>query len=285
MKLPTLSSPLKLFQPAPALPALGAAGIGGSMMFSSRGGGGGYDPDDDFEDYDVYDDAPPPEPERRPRAARSSRSGGGDEGGPPSGGRPRTSQFQPEERYWTDYLRIALPVIGLLLMIGLLWFWADQLINDDPDTTESAATEDIGLVNTASPTPPPAEIQSTPPPANTDVETETTPPPADTTEAQPTEPPADETGEEEAPPPDEEPADTGGTFTSGQNVVVANADVLNLRPNPSTEGDPIGELAAGDSLVILSGPEEGEDFIWWEVQTADGASTGWVVEDYLEAAE
>lgn len=280
MKLPTFSSPLKLFQPAPAQPAFGAAGIGGGMMFSSRGGGGGgYDPDDDYDDYDVYDDAPPPEPERRPRATRSAASGGDDEGRAPSGGRPRTSQFQPEERYWTDYLRIALPVIGLLLMIGLLWFWADRLINDDPDTTEPVATEDIGLVNTASPTPPPAQIQSTPPPANTGTTTETTPPPADTNTA----PPDGETGEGEAPPEEEAPADTGGTFSSGQTVVVTEG--LNLRPNPSTEGDPIGELAAGDTLTILSGPEEGESYIWWEVQTADGALTGWVVEDFIEASE
>src|SRR5699024_10579161 len=31
VKLPQLSSPLKLFQPAPAQPALGAAGVGGNM--------------------------------------------------------------------------------------------------------------------------------------------------------------------------------------------------------------------------------------------------------------
>jgi hypothetical protein len=274
VKLPRLSSPLKLFSPAPAQPALGVAGIGGNMMFAS-GGGGGYDPDDDYDDFDDQ----PVEPERRPRATRSSRSAStGGERRETTGGRPRTTQFQPEERYWTDYLRIALPVIGLLLMIGLLWFWADRLINDDPNTTEPIATEEIGLVTTASPTPP-VQIQSTPPPADTGVVAQETPAAGDNQAG----------GESESPPPaddaapTEPPADTGATFADGDAVVVT--EDVNLRPNPTTEGDPLMVVPAGEQLTITGGPEEGEDFVWWEVVTADGATTGWVVEDFLEPAE
>src|SRR4051794_6192386 len=54
----------------------------------------------------------------------------------------RTVSYQPEERYWTDYLRIALPVIGLLLLIGLLWYWASALIGNtssQPPPTQNAA--------------------------------------------------------------------------------------------------------------------------------------------------
>lgn len=272
VKLSNFPSPLKLFSPAPAMPLLGAAGIGGNLMFASGGGGGDYDP----EDYDEFDDDPA-EPERRPRATRSSRSRG--DAQDTVVGRPRTTQYQPEERYWTDYLRIALPVIGLLLMIGLLWFWADRLINDDPDITEPTAEEEIGLVSTAAATEPPVQTQSTPPPANTDAPggatgTQNTPAAAANPTEEPAEtPPVNETGQ----------ADTGGSaFADGDTVITT--EPINLRPDPSTSGDPIAVLDVGDTLTINGGPEEGETYVWWEVVTEDG-DTGWVVEDFIEPAE
>lgn len=274
MKFPGLSSPLKLFSPAPSQPALGMAGIGGNMMFASGGGGGGSgdDPDDDYEEFDDQ----PVDPEPRPRATRSARPASAEgKRRESTGGRPRTTQFQPEERYWTDYLRIALPVIGLLLMIGLLWFWADRLINDDPKTTEPVATEDIGLVTTASPTPP-VQIQSTPPSANTAAGTQEAPTDNQTTGQQQAPPPADDAQ------PTQPADDTGNTFTDGDPVTVT--EDVNLRPNPTTEGDALMVVPAGEELTITGGPKEGESYVWWEVVTADGTNTGWVVEDFLEPA-
>lgn len=277
MKLPNISNPLKLFAPAPAQPSLSIAGTGGSMMFASGSGGSGGDYDPDDYDYDPNEEAP--QPERRPRQPRSTRSSGGNDVN--SNGRSRTAQFQPEERYWTDYLRIALPVIGLLLMIGLLWYWAQSIINDDPNTTEPVPTDEaIGLVTESTPSPTQVIVEA-PPPAN---ESAVSTPAAGTGDApvQEEAPPPTDVPAEEAPV-EEAPADTGGTFADGDTVVVI--EPLNLRPEPSATGDPIAQLAVGDELTIVGGPQEGEDFIWWEVLQSDGATSGWVVENYIEAAE
>lgn len=280
MKLPNFSSPLKLFSPAPAQPAFGVAGAGGPMMFASGGGGGDYDPDD-FDQYEEFDDEPEP-PRRRPRATRSTQAGGG--GRDTTGGRPRTSQFQPEERFWTDYLRIALPVIGLLLLVGLLWFWADRLINDEPGPSEQVPTETIGQVVASTPTAPAATeplVVASPPPATgagTSAGEAATTPPAETQSGG-----DNQTGSapEATEPPAEEP-ETGAAFSSGEEVVIT--EPVNLRPNPTTEGEPIEVLDADSTLTIIGGPEESESYIWWEVATADG-TTGWVAEgDYLQPA-
>ena len=96
------------------------------------------------------------EPERPARAA-STRGRGAPEGG-------RLASQPAEERYWTDYLRVALPVLGLLLLIGLLWYWASAIIGNGsaeaPKTPVVVAN--VTPIEPATPPPPAAEP---PPPA------------------------------------------------------------------------------------------------------------------------
>lgn len=252
----------------PITQQLAPAGAGSTMMFARSSGGSGNrgGGNDGGDDYGYLDDDPddytPPTRSRTPRA-----TGGGGSGD--SGGRQRTTQFQSEERYWTEYLRIALPVIGLLLMLGLFWYWAQSLINDDDNTTEPVATETVGQADLETPT-----VEPT---------TEATEAPADsvTPTAEPTTPPtaAPTTAPTEESAATEESASTGELVVGGTATV--NDDDVNLRPDASTAGDAVAVLASGDELTIIGGPEEAEDYVWWQVETSDGTQ-GWVVEDFID---
>lgn len=275
VKRPSLS-PLRLFEspsPFPQLAGATASGSGlrgGAMMFARNAGGNGggsrrpddVDPDyDDFGDDEDAVEAPASRGSRRPAASQ----------GTASGGRQRTVQFQSEERYWTEYLRIALPVVGLLLMLGLFWFWAQSLIGNG-NSEEPSPTEQPGIVVTAT------ETINTPTPTE---QSQIVQPTAQPTQAvQPTQPPAEPTqpATNDATPP---PA-TGGEIAIGGTVVTNDADI-NMRPEASTTGDPVATLANGTTLTVVDGPVEAEGYTWWKVEDGNG-NTGWVVADFLTAS-
>ena len=253
--------------------------LAGVMQFASNGGGGGGRNDDDdgfdegYDDDFVYEEPAQQQPTRRaPGAQRGgqaggSGSGGGGRGGSGGGGRPRTVQYQPEERYWTEYLRIALPILGLLLMIGLLWFWALQLMGDDnggdqPVVTEPPATEEVVLPDStptteatedviAPPTPTPTEELSTP---------ETTPEVEET------------------------PADTGGGEIAIGSVVQVTEDGVNMRADATTSSDAVTQLNAGDSFEVVDGPVEADTYTWWMVVDDTNSVVGWIASDFIEVA-
>jgi quercetin dioxygenase-like cupin family protein/uncharacterized protein YgiM (DUF1202 family) len=97
----------------------------------------------------------------------------------------------------------------------------------------------------------------------------------------------DDVAEEATP---EATAEANGTpeavvdFAEGDAVVLNDSDVR-LRAEPSIEGEVLDTLDEGTELTIVSGPEEADDFTWYEVETADGELSGWIVADFLEPAE
>lgn len=250
-----------------------AVSRGGSMMFSS---GSGDDRGDEYDDDYQYDD-PPPATRRAPGAQRSGSGGSGSGGSGGGGGRQRSVHFQPEERYWTEYLRIALPIIGLLLMIGLFWYWASQLAGngnngDDPVSTESPGTvELIAQESTPAPT-----VQVIDQPTQ-----ELAEPPASTPDqAGETDAPVDPEPEE-TPVPDEETA--AGDFASGDFVVTT--DGVRMRSDGTTSAEIVQELPAGEVLEVQSGPVEADDYTWYEVIISDTNEAGWVASEFFEHAD
>ena len=190
----------------------------------------------------------------------------------------RTVSYQPEERYWTDYLRIALPVIGLLLLIGLLWYWASALIGDGgdqpPPTQETAAV--ITPVNEATPAPPTATaVVIAPTPGPPPVPTPTAAPAVATTQAQ-------------TPTPAAAVADPANPCASlpvyPVGAVVATTAELNLREGPSTDSAPVVVLPEGTRLQVTGEFQEAGQCDWWPVTVVDTGQSGFVIEQYLESA-
>ncbi|CAA9570128.1 MAG: hypothetical protein AVDCRST_MAG49-3518 [uncultured Thermomicrobiales bacterium] len=253
----------------------GAGGVSGSGgTFGPRGGRGAGDDFDDEGDQVQY------------VPARSA--------GRPAG-QERTVSYQPEERYWTDYLRIALPVVGLLLLLGLFVFWTQGLIGDDSDEEPTAPVAGEVIVQptvppVASPTivitpqagTQPAGNQAAVVPTPTGAaagagqETATEAPAAEET------PPADTAAADEDP----DAGETGveGEFVEGDAVVVSNPEGANLRDDTSSDATLVRELAEGDALTILGGPTESSGGLSWYRVSDDQGNEGYVVDTAIDAA-
>jgi hypothetical protein len=250
---------------------------GGSQM---RGSSGDQPRSSDDPMYNQPSAVPP---------IRSGRSTGSSERVPPpnvstgtsGGGGDRPSSFQTEERYWTDYLRIALPIAGLLLLLSVFWYWASSFIGDDNNGTQTPVVA-VNVTPQNQPTLTPTlqdAIQLTPQlPTATTAAAEPTQAPAQPTDApaQPTDAPAEPTQ-----------APSTGTFAEGDLVIVNDNDV-NMRVEPSTASDIVDTLSQGAELRVLSGtPTEFTDtdgtvYTYWNVSDDVAGVSGWVVGDFLE---
>lgn len=183
---------------------------------------------------------------------------------PPAGGGGRDLGYYPEERYWTDYLRIGAPILGVILILALFWFWANAFWGDDENDVATNGTPQATLpAITASPSAT-AQTGTTGSPIIL-----TTPPPGVATQ-----PPGQGTTPE---PP------AGGEIAIGATVAVANSGGtgVNFRTEPSTESEIIDVLLDGTQLTVIDGPLDAEGYTWWQVE--GDAGTGWLVQDYLQA--
>lgn len=172
-----------------------------------------------------------------------------------------------------------LPVVGLLLLLGLFWYWASTLIGDDNDSPESP-TAAVVITQMPSVETPTQETNIVP-----DESTQT----ADN--AQPTNTPQDAASGDETPT-EEATTDAGNgdqpvsDAFAVDDVVVTN-DSANLRTDPTADSDAVTVLAAGTELIVIGGPEADEsveDRIWWQVRDEATGDEGWVVEDAIDAS-
>ncbi|MEJ7762983.1 MAG: SH3 domain-containing protein [Thermomicrobiales bacterium] len=204
-------------------------------------------------------------------APRTERAERGERGDRDAGGQGRSVSYQPEERYWTDYLRLALPVIGLLLMLGLFLFWLNNLI-DDPSGTAPTETVIVGIIPPGSDTigagTPTAPVQTAP---------------ITTVAVDPAVVATDTVAPGDASAPTTEPVDAGEiTEFPVDSSVQVTEDGVNLRNDASIAADALETLSAGDILTITGPPREADDYTWYPVDF-DGVP-GWVVDEFIAAA-
>lgn len=192
----------------------------------------------------------------------------------------RTVSYQPEERYWTDYLRIALPVVGLLLLIGLLWYWASAIIGDRG--SQPPPTPELAVITT-----PPVEASTPAPPTATAmviVPTQGPPPEPTATPVPPvavaTQPPAPTTAPAAvATTEPENPCSSLPVYAVGD--LVQTTDQVNLREGPTTDSASVKVLPVGDQLQITGEFSEAGQCDWWPVTETESGLSGWVIEQYL----
>jgi len=185
--------------------------------------------------------------------------------------------YESEERYWTDYLRVALPVIGLLLMLALFWWWAQQFIGDDKSGNQVAleATQTTEIATKAAPTPTNTQevvVQST--------QVQTTP----TSETAGTD--GTNGGQAENTPVD----NPGGNvqnceFKKGDYVVVTQeGDGLRLRTDPEvSDTNSVDTLDAGTVLRVVEDCtiEDADGNQWVRVRDEATSRTGYVSADFV----
>ncbi|MDP9354039.1 MAG: SH3 domain-containing protein [Chloroflexota bacterium] len=190
---------------------------------------------------------------------------------------------QIEDQDWTDSLRIALPAIGLLLLLALFWFWAGSLI-DDGDDAPSLAVVRLTTASEVLITPAPTTPSPTPQPTPALVPTQNAAGAHQETPAAPAPTGADL--------PDVAPAhgtqdpNPGTGFAVG-SIVVTTEDGVRLRSGPSIDTDVVQELGPKGTMelrVTGAGESDGQD-PWYPVTGGASGSSGYVRGDLLQRSE
>lgn len=104
-----------------------------------------------------------------------------------------------------------------------------------------------------------------------------TPTPVATDEGTPV---AEPTRPSASPTPTEATSTPAGRFARGSWLVVSGTgDCLNVRDEPSLQGQVIACLPDGTEVQVLGGPRDADGYRWWRLATPRG--DGWAVENYL----
>jgi len=207
---------------------------------------------------DPIDDDIPPSADRRSADPR---------------GRERQLDYYSDERYWTDYVRIGLPILGVILILLVALLWIIPFFNDDDDegTLGAGGTPTTSIPVIGPPATATGQANGTQTPRivlTTPLSGTTTAPPGGEATA---------TSEPVAP--------ATGDIVAGATVAVANTGGtgVNMRSTASVDGEVVTVVLDGTELVTTGEAEESGGFLWWPVEGEVGS--GYIVDDFLILAE
>ncbi len=182
-------------------------------------------------------------------------------------------------------VRLAMMGVAALAVIALLIWGTAGLVRSlrGPETTPTPSTTPTATIDLP---PPPTDLPMLPTPVRTATRTPTptgtstpTPTPTSTATATPS-PTATPTATET--PAASPTIPVGPIVVGGQIVIVATEGLgVSLRAGPGSLYDRLFIVEDGDLLQVISGPEEVDGSVWWQLRTADGRE-GWAVDQFLQ---
>jgi dipeptidyl aminopeptidase/acylaminoacyl peptidase len=67
---------------------------------------------------------------------------------------------------------------------------------------------------------------------------------------------------------------------SGEMFTITESGAqLKLRASPSLTGEILERLEEGERILVLEGPEEADEYLWWQVRVSSSGREGWVAEN------
>ncbi|HHX65057.1 MAG TPA: SH3 domain-containing protein [Chloroflexi bacterium] len=181
----------------------------------------------------------------------------------------KPSRSRSNQDLWPKWMWVAVPVLVVVVVAGL--WWAIFAPSDAPGA-DATMTPTLRVID-SQPTPeatPEGEVgdvtptrQALPP-----LPTFTATPPGVTTPTAPA-----EQGEEE-------PASAPDLAIGSTAVVSSGGSGLNMRAGAGTGHARVKTLTDGSTVEIIGGPQDANDYTWWQVRDEAG-TTGWVVVEYL----
>lgn len=207
---------------------------------------------------------------------------------PAAAGKERSLSYYTEERYWTDYLKLIIPVVLVIVLLAAAWFVGTGRLRGNNDVTATTAVGTSAAGSAVSGTARPGTGTASTPGAATNA----TRPAASAASGTPpviTVPGSGTTtaGGQATLPVGSAPAASGtarpaGSAAAGKRFKVANTDGagVNMRDKPDVAGKLITTVPENSEVQAVVGPQDGTaGGTWYQVQW--GNYTGWIRSDFL----